>query len=109
KPALKRIGASQACKAFELTLLLDSSVPELENLITAEHLALHCTPAVNLVPRRADRIAITARDHEYHVLVERSRPLDYEVFSVDKVIGHVSSDQQQEFRPFYGSLEKDGG
>ncbi|NYT59239.1 type VI secretion system baseplate subunit TssF [Alcaligenaceae bacterium] len=109
QPALKRIGASQACKSFELTILLDSSVPELENLITAEHLALHCTPAINLVPKRADRIAVTTRDHEHHVVVERSRPMDYEVFSVSKVTGHISSDQQQEFRPFYSSLEKDGG
>src|SRR5690606_11748581 len=108
-PALERIGASQTCKAFELTVLLDSSVPELENLITAEHLALHCTPAINLVSRRADRIAVSTREHEHHVVVERSSPRDYEVFSVNKVIGHISSDEQQEFRPFYSSVEKDGG
>src|SRR3546814_14936962 len=71
-PALERIGASQTCKAFELTVLLDSSVPELENLITAEHLALHCTPAINLVSRRADRIAVSTREHEHKVVVESS-------------------------------------
>jgi type VI secretion system protein ImpG len=109
KPALKRISASQSCKAFELTILLDRSAAELENLITAEHLALFCSPAINLVQKRADPIAVTARDHEYHVLVERSSPLDYEVFSVTKVVGRDSSGKQQEFRPFYGSLEKDGG
>src|SRR5690606_12962178 len=47
-PALRRLRASQACKAFEPTILLASSGPELENLITAEHLALHCTPGINL-------------------------------------------------------------
>ncbi|MCC2596546.1 type VI secretion system baseplate subunit TssF [Pusillimonas sp. MFBS29] len=109
KPALKRMGASLACKTFDLTILLDSSVPELENLITANHLALHCTPAINLVPKRADRLAVTARADEHHVVVERSCPLDYEVYSVNRVIGHVSSDQQHEFRPFYSSVEKDAG
>src|SRR5690606_19524393 len=108
-PALRRLGASQACKAFELTILLDSSVPELENLITAEHLALHCTPVINLVPRRADRIVVSAREHEHHVVVERASPRDHEVFSVSKVIGHISSDEQREFGPFYSSVEKDGG
>src|SRR5690606_15043632 len=49
------------------------------------------------------------REHEHHVVVERSSPLDYEVFSVNKVVGHISSDQQRVFRPFYGSVEKDEG
>src|SRR5690606_27862624 len=109
RPALERIAASQTCKAFQLTVLLSNSAPGLESIVTAEHLALHCTPAINLTRRRADRIAVSTREHEHHVVVERSSPRDYEVFSVNKVIGHISSDEQREFRPFYSSVEKDGG
>ena len=46
-----------------------------------------CTPAVNLFPRRADRIHLTEADHEYHVVPDRTRPMDFEVHSVDEVVG----------------------
>ncbi len=109
KPHLQGIAREAETKAFDLTLLLTQSAPELEGVINAEHLALHCAPVINLAPRRADRIVVTPRQYDYHVVVERTRPLDYEVFSVISVTGHASSGQAKEFRPFYRSVSDDDG
>ncbi|MGE8687250.1 MAG: type VI secretion system baseplate subunit TssF [Achromobacter sp.] len=101
-------GAQRDTRAFDLTLLFSVAAPELEGAISAGNLALHCVPVINLFPKRADRVAVTPRTSEYHVVIDRSRPLDYEVFSVTRVAGHASAQrQEQEFRPFYGSLGSD--
>lgn len=109
KPHLQGIARQTEAKAFDLTLLLEQSAPELEGVINAENLALHCAPVINLVPKQADRILVTPRQHDYHIVVERTRPLDYEVFSVNRVTGYSASGQAREFRPFYRSLSSDGG
>lgn len=101
-------GAQRDTRAFDLTLLFSMAAPELEGAISAANLALHCVPVINLFPKRADRVAVTPRTSEYHVVIDRSRPLDYEVFGVTRVTGHSSAQrQEQEFRPFYGSLGSD--
>ncbi|MVW70266.1 type VI secretion system baseplate subunit TssF [Bordetella sp. 15P40C-2] len=95
-------------RSFELTFLFSVAAPELEGAIAAEHLALHCAPVINLFPKRADRIAVSPRTSEYHLVVDRTRPLDYEVFSATQVVGHASAERpEQEFRPFYGTLGSD--
>ena len=46
------------------------------------NLALFCTPAINLFPKRADRIHVSDSAHEYHVVADRTRPLDFEIYEV---------------------------
>lgn len=95
---------------MELTVLLDKHDAALENVIDTHHLALNCTPAVNLFARRADRIPVTPRAREHHVVVDRGCPLDYEVHTVERVVGHLGADCGEcEFRPFHASFAGDGG
>lgn len=103
-----RDGKPPETRAFDLTLLFSAAAPELEGAISAENLPLHCVPVINLFPKRADRVAITPRTSEYHVVVDRTRPLDFEVFAVTGVTGHASAERpEQTFRPFYGSVFSD--
>lgn len=96
--AFSRCDASE----IEVMVLFDRLVPELENKVSADNFTLFCTPAINLFPKRADRIHLSDRSSEYHVVPDRTRPLDYEVFKVTDVTGHgTSSEDQQEFLPFY--------
>jgi type VI secretion system protein ImpG len=86
-----------------LTILLDQTAPELERSVDTRSLALFCTPAVNLFPKRADRVAVSMQHYEHHVVVDRTRPLDYEVHSIEKVTGHEQAGGRLcEFQPFYG-------
>ncbi|CAN7364779.1 type VI secretion system baseplate subunit TssF [Massilia sp. LjRoot122] len=89
-------------REVEITILLNRSDPQLEKTLDASHFALHCTPVVNLFERRADRINLTGEQLEYHVLVDRTRPMDYEVHRISSVTGYGSGPgTEQAFRPFY--------
>lgn len=92
---------------IDITILLDSADTVLERSLDASNFALHCTPAANLFQRRADRIDISGEQYEYHVLADRTRPLDFEVFQIDSVTGYGSGPEAtQQFQPFYTA--KDG-
>ena len=68
---------------LELVVLLDRFEPALDGVVTKDQFALFATPAVNLFPRRAKPIQIEPQDEQHHVVVDRARPLDHEVFAVD--------------------------
>lgn len=110
---LRRALAQCAGAEVDITILLDRADPQLEQSLDSSNFALHCTPVVNLFLRRADRINVTDEQLEYHVLVDRTRPMDYEVFQVDAVTGYGSgAGSEQAFNAFYtakdiGALHQD--
>ena len=81
--------ATGRCEENELDLvfLLSRTITELADLVGRSHINLYCSPAINLFPKRADRIHLTTRDHEYHILPDRTRPMDFEVYDVCEVQG----------------------
>lgn len=98
------------CTSFDVIVLLSASETSLEGRIDRTSFDLFCTPAINLVKRRADRIQLEPRFHEHQVIVDKTRPLDFEVYRVDKVTGiGANSEEVQEFRPFYQSRHGDLG
>ncbi len=93
---------------LEIVLLLGQGDPTFERVVDASNFALFCTPAINLFERRAERVHVSDETHEYHVVVDRTRPLDFEVYRVTGVVGHgVGADSEQEFRPFYSAFNAD--
>lgn len=90
--------------SFEIVLLFHTADPMLDGRVDKTSFDLFCTPAINLFKRRADRIQLTPTTHEYQVIADRTRPLDFEIYQVDRVIGiGAKSEEQQEFQPFYGA------
>jgi type VI secretion system protein ImpG len=88
---------------FDLVVHLDSRNNDFENVISKNNFLPFCTPAINLFPKRADRISLNDRDHEFHVLADRSRPLDFEIHQVLTVSGYGNqAEERQRFLPFYG-------
>jgi type VI secretion system protein ImpG len=91
---------------LEIFILLDRSNPVLEHKIDASAFALFCSTAINLFPKRADRIHLNSKEHEYHVVPDLTRPMDFEVYQVTGVVGHgTGENRQQAFLPFYSSDE----
>jgi type VI secretion system protein ImpG len=89
---------------LEIVLLLKRSEASLAASFSPEHLSLFCTPAVNLFPRRSDRINLVEREVEHLVVPDRMRPLDFEVFSVQGVEGYAEDGSPpQPFLPFYAA------
>ncbi|MET0509665.1 MAG: type VI secretion system baseplate subunit TssF [Burkholderiaceae bacterium] len=93
----------------ELVLLLGRNEPALEQQVDAHSFALHATPAVNLFERRADRIQLEEGRFEHHLVVDRGRPLDFEVHSIRAVRGiSDQSSRETPFAPFYGDGARQG-
>ena len=93
---------------IELVLLFNRHDGGLETLVDAQSLSLHCTPAINLFPKRLDRIVLSPGSAEYQAVPDRTRPMDYEVHSIEHVVGHGSSgtDGAREFAPLYRSTHQ---
>lgn len=94
--------AVQRCSGQELELIvlferLDQS---LESSVDASQFVPFCTPAINLFPRRVDRIHLSDRFNEHQVIADRTRPMDFEVHSLLGVTGHGTGPDQP-FLPFY--------
>jgi type VI secretion system protein ImpG len=102
--ALRRVDSDQV----ELVVLLGRGDATLESVVDASNFALFCTPAINLFRKRADRIQVSDSAHEYHVVADRTRPLDFEVYQVTNVVGHgIGTDSEQPFLPFYAAYSAD--
>ena len=92
---------------IEIIAVFDTQDPRLEKAVGTSQFALFCTPAVNLFPRRADRIHLMASASEYHVVPDRTRPMDFEVHTVAQVVGYgTGTDDKQEFLPFYATSDQ---
>lgn len=92
-------------RELAITLLLARSEPTLEPQVDAQRFLLHCVPAVNLFERPADRIHLSTHVNEYHVVPDRSRPRDFEVYSVSRVTGHEEGQaRDREFLPLYTAV-----
>lgn len=101
--ALRRMEVEE----FELLFVLNRIDTTLEKTLDATTFALHCTPAVNLFPKRADRVEVNRRDHELHIIADRARPMDYEVYSVTSVAGHdeAGAAESRSFHPLYDQYD----
>jgi type VI secretion system protein ImpG len=96
--AIKRCETAE----IDITVLFKTFAPALENAVSAAQFALHCTPAINLFPKRTDRVHLSDQQADYHVVPDRTRPMDYEIYQVSGVTGYGSgAEAQQRFESFY--------
>ena len=100
---LDRAAIRCASNELEIIILLNRSEPSLLAFGT-DSMQLHCTPAINLFPKRSDRVNLVERDVEHLIVPDRMRPLDYEVFSVTAMEGYAADGgPSQPFFPFYAA------
>ncbi|MBL6458652.1 type VI secretion system baseplate subunit TssF [Belnapia sp. T6] len=105
QPLLRRAGAGTAA---ELVVLLDRFEPALEGAVTRDRFALFATPVVNLFHRRATPIQVEPNEEQHHLVVDRSHPLDHEVFAVTGVQGFGAEGREAcTLGPFYAVAARD--
>lgn len=102
RPAVKKAAGSD----LDVYILLNDGNKDLGAGLTKEAFLLHAVPAINLFPRRFDRIHVTTADVHQHVIPNRTAPLDYEVYTISKVAGISGEGKDDvEFRPFYSATD----
>jgi len=105
-PVLAKFAATE----IEIDILLSDSVAALEQQVSEENVLLNCVPAINLFPKRAGRTLVSDGSYDFHVVVDRARPLDFEVHSLIDVRGFTSgNDGEQVFHPLYAAYHNEPG
>lgn len=94
---------------LDILIALDDADTFLTETLGPEHAALHCVPVVNLFPKRADRIHLDDHVSEQPLMVDRSRPMDFEVWSIQECHGHgPSAPEGLPYRPLYSPPSQGG-
>jgi len=93
-------------KTVDIVFVFDEVNTRLPGAVRKEMFALYAAPAINLFEKTADRIPVKSNQHEFHVVPDRSRPLDYEPHSILSVHAHyVGGQEKQPVHPLYSSPE----
>lgn len=94
--------AANPTDEMELVILFGRAEPALEAVVSSSNFLLNCTPAINLFEKRIDRIQLSDTTHEFHVVPDRTRPMDFEIYDLQEVTGYGTGVQSEQiFRPFY--------
>ncbi|WP_299204542.1 type VI secretion system baseplate subunit TssF [uncultured Tateyamaria sp.] len=88
---------------LDLYILLREGLPELAS-VTPANFDLHAVPAINLFRKRCDRVHVADTQVEHLVTVDRTAPMDFEVYQLESVTGIGGDrDADVQFRPFYST------
>jgi len=101
---------AKRCKGDQLDLIIPLKEQEttLERRVDGSCFELFCTPAINLFSKTLDRISLSEGFYEFHVVPDRNRSTDFEVFELESVMGYgTNPGEEQEFRPFYLARDTD--
>lgn len=111
---LARLLAQMPVAEIEVVLLFSRGNAALETLVSASNVLLHCVSAINLFPKHLDRVTVNEGVNEFHLVPDRTRPMDFEVHSVTSVVGYGApaagaaaegeSVREQRFLPFYAAF-----
>ena len=104
--------AAKQCDSDHIDLIIPFKEQEtsLERRVDSSCFELFCTPAINLFSKVLDRITLSDIFYEFHVVPDRNRPTDFEIFELEAVTGYGSNaGEEQEFRPFYMAKDTDKG
>jgi type VI secretion system protein ImpG len=102
QPALKRAKGPDV----DIYIMLAEGRREVAPMVTPEAFTLNAVPAVNLFSKRCDRVQVTSRDTEQHVIANRTAGLDFEIYALQSVVG-ISGEGADDvvFRPFYSDTD----
>jgi type VI secretion system protein ImpG len=106
---LGRVMPRVRSRELDLVLCFDEVSGRLPAAVTPSMFALYAAPAVNLFEKTTDRIPIRSFQHEYQVVPDRSRYLDFEPHRILDVGAHFAGGQEKvPVSPLY-SATPDGG
>ena len=101
--------AIKACSGslLDVIILFKKRENSLEDQIDTGTFHLFCTPAINLFPKKLNRLEIEDRFNEYHTIPDRTRPLDFEIYQIQSVTGiGQTSNEKIPIEPFYRATDR---
>jgi type VI secretion system protein ImpG len=102
--ALARVSSEEV----DVILVLDEADTRLEGRVDKGCFDLFCAPVINLFEKTLDRVMISNQVSEFHVVPDRNRPLDFEIYQIVSMSGFGETpDQERRFLPFYRARDTD--
>lgn len=87
---------------FSLSFLFSNKISELTELIGVDDFSVNAVPVVNLFRKKSSRFPVNIQDQEHHAVIDRTQPLNYEVYSIEQVKGFDTNNLQTiVFSPMY--------
>lgn len=106
---LREILADLPGDGFEVVFLLGQANTYVQKHLEGDNFALFCTPVINLFEKRLDRVNLSYSRNEYIVVPDKTKPYDFEVFSLESVTGIGRTSQEEtRFYPFYRATDRLG-
>jgi type VI secretion system protein ImpG len=102
-------------KSVDVLFAFHEMNPRMSAAVHSGMFALYAGPAINLFEMNTDRIPVKANQHEYHVVPDRSRYLEYEPHRILEVYAHHAGSGRDKIpvHPLYSAsvdqTSRDGG
>jgi type VI secretion system protein ImpG len=105
-PVLQQVKA----KNLDLLFTFNEVNGRLLSAVQTQAFALYVAPAVNLFEMTMDRVPVKARQHEYHLVPDRSRSLDFEPHRLLDVYAHYAGRPEKvPVQPLYSGSANGNG
>lgn len=89
-------------QGFELLIQVKNQLDNISTKINHNNFNLFCSPAINLIEKNSDRVTLGNNKYEFHVVPDRTVPLDYEIYSINKIEGYTRDNAVDvTFKPLY--------
>lgn len=92
---LRRLFERIPARTVEILLMFDEVNARLAGAVTPGMFALYAAPAINLFEKTLDRIPVRRNQHEYHIVPDRSRYLDFEPHRIVDVFAHYRGGREK--------------
>lgn len=91
---LRAAFADAAGGAVDVLLLFSRNAPALAGALSPANFRLFATPAINLFEKQLGRVQVDGATHEFQLMPDRTRPLDFEVWRILDVSAHLREDTE---------------
>ena len=92
---LETVMRKLTAKSVDILFAFDEINHRLPAAVRPEMFSLYTAPAINLFEKTTDRVAVRANQHEYHIVPDRSRYLDFEPHRILDVFAHYPGGQEK--------------
>ncbi len=102
---LGAVASRLEAKTVDIVVTFDHVKSQLAAAVRKDFFALYAAPGVNLFTKTLDRIPVKSNQHEFPVIPDRSRLLDYETNRVTRVFAHIpGAPQKVPVEPLYSAM-----
>lgn len=99
---LRKAFAQNGGKSADIVIATSTVEKRLAGALNEGAFRLFCSPAINLFEKRCDPVLLDSGEHEFRIVPERMRPLDYEVYRILEVYADANATRPRRvYHPIY--------